>query len=230
MKISKETFQVLQNFASIQEGLVVDEANVIKTGSIDLSTIAIYDTEETFPVFSIWDLAKFNQLISTLGIDNCDFDFEGSEDFVTITSEKKKIEYGYAEIGTIPVFEQLHDSSRYKDFKVKDGEESFTFNLKSDDINQLRKINNIFNFSEDVLKIEMVDGKGKITVFSEDGEDLSNYEVDIDGEGSGEAFTKIDDMIMISDDYYATVTPKMIQYASENQPLLYFIRTYQIDR
>ena len=226
MKIGKETFKILQNAAQINNGLMMDEAKVLKTMSTSESIIMVYDTEETFPVFAIWDFTKFNSLINVFGIENCEFDFNEKENYVEVSAGSRKLKYEFADAGSMPTFEKMKNSSNYKAFDKFD----FKFVITEDDIKEIKKVNNIFGFSEDVLRITMNDGVGTIEIFSENNESKSNFTLEIDGEGSGTAMTKVEDLIMIDTDYSANVTEQMIKYTAKDLPLMYFIRTYIINR
>lgn len=225
MKISSETYKIFTNYATINDGLVIEEPTCMKTINKEGSIISIYDTQEKFPLFAIWDFRKFNSLIEVMGIETCDFDFQ--DNCVIVSSGSRKIKYEYTDMSVLVDFEQLVDSQRYKN-KVFDG---FTFDLLADDIREIKKVNSIFQFSEDILKIEMNDGKGMITVFSEANETNSNYSLEIDGEGSGIAYTKIDNLKIISGDYKCSVSNDgIIKYQNKTIPLIYFIRTVDMDR
>lgn len=229
MKISKETMEVFKNFSQINQGLVVDEEKCLKTMSLTGSIIAVYDTEETFPLFSIWDFAKFNALIDAMGVENSDFEFsenDGEFGAVTVTSGSRKIKYEYADSGAMPIFQQIKPSEKYKDFDKFD----FTFDLSAEDIKEIKRINSIFGFSQDVLKIEMKDDVGTLTIFSETNETTSNYSMEIDGKGSGSCCLKVNDLIMIPGDYMASVSEQMVKFQNRNKQLLYFVRTHLINR
>jgi len=229
MKITKETYDVFKNFAQINQGLVVDEENCLKTMSLTGSIIGVYDSEETFPLFSIWDFAKFNALIDVVGIENSDFEFSENEgDFgaVTIVSGSRKIKYEYADAGSMPTFQQIKPSEKYKAFDKFD----FTFELSAEDIKEIKRINSIFGFSQDVLKIEMKEDVGTLTIFSETNETTSNYTIEIDGKGSGSCCLKVNDLIMIPGDYQASVTDQMVKFQNKSKSLMYFIRTHLINR
>lgn len=226
MKISSETFEVMQNMSQIHNGIVVDEENVLKTMSTSGSVICVFDTDESFPLFAIWDFTKFNSLIAVHGIENCEFSFDEKEEFIEILSGSRKSKYEYADAGTMPVFEQIKDSKAYKAFNKFD----FEFTITEDDIKDIKKVNNIFGFSEDVLKITMNDGVGTLEIFSEENETGSNFTLEIDGEGTGEAITKVEDLCMIQTDYVASVNEQMIRYQAKDKPLMYFIRTYLTDK
>jgi len=222
MKISKETFTVLKSCSAINKGLVVDEPNVIKTMSNSGSIICLFDTEETYPVFAVWDLTKLNSLIDVLGIENCEFDFNEKESYIEVSYGSRKFKYEFADVGTMPVFEKMKDSKTYKAFDKFD----FKFVITEQDIKDIKKANNIFGFSEDVLEITMKDDIGTIRIFSENNETTNDFEIEISGEGSGTVMTKVEDLCMIDTDYEASVSEQMIKYQASDMPLIYFIRTY----
>ena len=60
MKLSTNTIQVLKNFASINQNLVIKEGNTITTMSAMKNIVAKADVEETFPQeVAIYDLNEF---------------------------------------------------------------------------------------------------------------------------------------------------------------------------
>lgn len=229
MKISKDTFDVLQNFSTIYSGIEVDEPNCLKTMSKTGSIIAIYDTEETFEPFSIWDLTKFNNLVSVSGVENCDFEFksdEGEFGRIIVKAGSRTFNYEYAESGVMPVFSEIKSSEKYKAFNNFD----FHFDLKQEDIKELKRVNSILQFSEDVLKIEMKDDVGTLTIFSESNETTNTYQIEIDGEGTGISYLKVSDLNMIPGDYKASVCEQLVRFQHKTKPLTYFLRTVLLSK
>lgn len=223
MKISNESFMVMGNFAEINESFMVEEPTVFKTKNREGTIISVYDTQETFPNFAIWDLRKFNSLVSVMGIESCEFDFE--EEGIVISSGSRKGKYEYCDMATLIDFEDLKDSVRYKDYDQFD----FSFDLTAEDIKEIKKVNSIFQFKEDLLKIEMTDGKGVVTVLSEDNSTASNYSLEIDGEGTGVAYTSINNLKIINGDYKCSVNGVVIKYQHKTIPLFYLIATRDIN-
>ena len=69
MKLSTNTVQVLKNFASINQNLVIKEGNEIKTMSAMKNIVAKATVEETFPKqVAIYDLNEFLGCLSYLKI------------------------------------------------------------------------------------------------------------------------------------------------------------------
>jgi len=94
MKISKNTLNILKNFASINPSLYVNEGNIIKTISAQKTIIARAEIKETFEnSFGIYDL---NQFLSATNIfDSPIFDFK--DKFVNIKDDNSIISYTYAD-------------------------------------------------------------------------------------------------------------------------------------
>ena len=69
MKLSTNTIQVLKNFASINQNLVINEGNEIKTMSAMKNIVAKAEVEETFPKqVAIYDLNEFLASLSLFRI------------------------------------------------------------------------------------------------------------------------------------------------------------------
>ena len=95
MKISKETIEVLKNFASINSNILIKPGSEIKTLSNYKNVLAQATVEEDFPAeFGIWDLHKFLGVVSLFD----DPSFEFHEKYVTISGEGgSTVKYFYSE-------------------------------------------------------------------------------------------------------------------------------------
>ena len=94
MKISKETINVLKNYASINSNLLLSPGNRLKTTSTNKTIASSVTVAEEFPVeFGIYDLNAFLGALSLF--ENPELDFE--EKFVTIKEKNNKIKYFAAE-------------------------------------------------------------------------------------------------------------------------------------
>ena len=96
MKLSNNTVQVLKNFASINQNLVIKEGNEIKTMSAMKNIVAKATVEETFPKqVAIYDLNEFLGCLSLFKSPVLSF----NNTSVTITEENSNsgdsLEYMY---------------------------------------------------------------------------------------------------------------------------------------
>ena len=65
MKLSKETIEVLKNFASINSNILVNPGDTLTTVSPVKNVLAEAKVPESFPIqFGLWDLNKFLGVVS----------------------------------------------------------------------------------------------------------------------------------------------------------------------
>ena len=90
MKLSKETIEVLKNFSGINQSIVVNKGNKLKTVNSLKNILAHAQVEEDFPKeFAIYDLTEFQVLISTME----DPDLSFNDNDVTVSSGSRKVKY-----------------------------------------------------------------------------------------------------------------------------------------
>jgi hypothetical protein len=94
MTVSKQTIDLLKNFASINSNILIKPGNVIKTISTYKNLMAEAIIEESFPEeFGIWDL---NKLLGTVSLfDSPTFEFE--EKHMVISGDGSRVKYFYSE-------------------------------------------------------------------------------------------------------------------------------------
>ena len=132
MKLSTNTIQVLKNFASINQNLVIKEGNTISTMSAMKNIVAKAEVEETFPKqVAIYDLNEF--LASLSLFKNPILTFEDS--FLNITEEngRKTVKYFYSDPSVV--------TSPTKEITMPSNE--VTFMLTDADISEISKISEI---------------------------------------------------------------------------------------
>lgn len=93
MNLSKQTIEVLKNFATINQGVVFKEGNVLRTMSVMRNIFARAVVADTFPKeFAVYDLPEF---LSTMSLfDTPTFKFE--EKHIAIASGSNRIKYYYS--------------------------------------------------------------------------------------------------------------------------------------
>jgi|TARA_B110000285_G_scaffold219911_1_gene271057 hypothetical protein len=88
MKISEETQQILRNFASINQSILLKPGNRVSTMSVMRNILASADVEEDFPVqFGIYDLPRF---IGNLSIYP---ELEFNDKFILMTDGQKSYKF-----------------------------------------------------------------------------------------------------------------------------------------
>ena len=94
MKLSNETKEILKNFSTINQNLVIKEGSSISTMSAMKNIVANAKVTEKFPKeFAIYDLNEFLAALSLFA--NPELDFK--DDFVLITEESKGVKYWYSD-------------------------------------------------------------------------------------------------------------------------------------
>ena len=107
MKLSNKTVDVLKNFSTINQNLIIKEGNTLTTMSAMKNIVAKAEVEQTFPKeVAIYDLNEFLAALSLFTVPVLDF----QDQFVMMSEEgspKKSLKY----------FSQLHLFSVYL-FKI----------------------------------------------------------------------------------------------------------------
>lgn len=100
MKLSKETQDVLKNFAHINSNLMLRTGNKLSTWTENKTVIGEVNVAESFPQdFGIYDI---NEFLGVVGLFNDpDLSFDG--DVVTIKEGKNQIRYKAAEENTLKI-------------------------------------------------------------------------------------------------------------------------------
>ena len=94
MKLSDETKEILKNFSTINQNLVIKEGSSISTMSAMKNIVANAKVTEKFPKeFAIYDLNEFLAALSLFA--NPELDFK--DDFVLFTEENKALKYWYSD-------------------------------------------------------------------------------------------------------------------------------------
>ena len=94
MKLSKDTLDVLKNFATINTNILVREGNTLSTISTGKNIFARAEITEAFPKeFAVYDL---NSLLSLLTVME-DTDVSFGDESLTVSKGSAKFEYFYAD-------------------------------------------------------------------------------------------------------------------------------------
>jgi hypothetical protein len=120
MKLSKETLEVLKNFATINEGLVVKPGNELTTISPQKTILGKAKVAEKFPVtFGIYNLPNFLSILSMHGEDG---DLTFTDKLVTVVSNNGRFttKYRYTDPSMIvtPPDKELKLSGDTLDFQL----------------------------------------------------------------------------------------------------------------
>ena len=199
MKLSPETVDILKNFASINEGLILRKGSVIRTLSQHKVIAARTRVQEDFPQdFPIYDLGKFLSVVAMF--DDPDLEFE--EKYVIISSGSQKTKYWAGD-------ESIMQKPPEKDIE---GLENLDMNLTltKDVLEKVQKAGSVMGLSD----ISLVNEGGKVTIkCHEKKTDTSNtYTIDV-GEVDYADFhvdLKAENLRMIKQDYDVQIAKQKV--------------------
>ena len=99
MKLSEKTLNILKNFSSINQSILVKQGNQLRTISVAKNILAEAEIKEEFPRdFAIYDLNQFLNGLSLHQDPEMDF---SPDSYVTIREGKRRVKYFYADPNVI---------------------------------------------------------------------------------------------------------------------------------
>lgn len=207
MSFSKETIALLENFASINQGLVFKPGNKIRTISILKNVFAVAEIpDEITRDFAVYDL---RELLATLSLfKSPDVDFKN--DHILITEGKSRVKYFYSSPAVVV-------SPPDKDITLNNPELSFT--LTKENFAQIKQ-------AAATLKLKHLSiNQGKLTALNIDGVG-NQITIDLETEGdlSEERIVKIENLKLIDGSYDVEVYSTALKFTSqEKEGLVYLV-------
>lgn len=199
MKIDVNTMTVLKNFSKINNSIVINEGQTLKTVSSNKTIIGKANVSTVFEhKFAIYDLNRF---LSTLGL-FADPDLSFSEKFVSISDDKKTLKYTYAD-------ESLVIKAPDKDIVLPS--QDVVVKITNDEMKNVEKALSVLNLPEIVIA-----GDGnKVTLQAIDSKNPSGdvYSIEIDDtDKTFKAIFKSENIKILPEDYEVTICSKGISH------------------
>ena len=212
MKLTNETINVLKNFSTINQNLVIKEGSSISTMSAMKNIIAKATVEEKFEKeFAIYDLNEFLSALSLFTNPNLDF----NDDYVVMTedgSNGKKLKYWYSDpsVVTSPTKEVTMPSSEIQ------------FNLSSDTLSEVTKAAAVIGVPDMVLE------SGELRVTDKKNDTANSYSTQVvqsnDEAENYKFWFKVENLKLLQGSYDVQVSAKKISYfKNSNFDIEYFI-------
>jgi hypothetical protein len=206
----------MKNFTTVNNSILVNEPSVLKTISVAENIIGIYDIEETFPNWQLYNSVTFMSMVSLFGLDAIDFDFQ--ELCVVLKSPGARATIMYDSTELIPKLGDLKPSSSYKKYDKFNA----TFSLSSNKIGQIQKAANILGLPD--MKIRMKDGKGLITINDDENPDSNLLKMAISGEGDCGITMMVKNLQIFAGDYNVSVSSDVLsKFHHDKMPLFYVV-------
>ena len=210
MKLSNGTINVLKNFSTINQNLVIKEGSDISTMSAMKNIVAKAKVEEAFTKeFAIYDLNEFLSALSLF--EKPDLDFQ--DDYVVITEEgsAKSLKYWYSDPSVV--------TTPTKDITMPSNEVQFDFS--SDSLAEITKAASVIGAPDMVLE------KGKLRVTDKKNTTANDYATELDVPESDVDYKfwfKVENLKLLPGSYSVEVSSKNIsRFSNSNVDIEYFI-------
>ncbi len=210
MKLSNQTINVLKNFSTINQNLVIKEGSDIATMSAMKNIVAKAKVEESFTKeFAIYDLNEFLSALSLFTIPDLDF----QNDFVVITEEgsSKSLKYWYSDPSVV--------TTPNKDINMPSNEVKFDFS--SDILAEITRAASVIGAPDMVLE------NGKLRVTDKKNTTANDYATELDVPDSDVKYKfwfKVENLKLIPGSYGVEVSSKNIsKFTNNNVDIEYFI-------
>jgi len=215
MKLSEHTIEVLKNFASINQNLVIKEGSTLTTMSAMKNIVAKADVEESFDKeVAIYDLNEFLASISLFTSPILDF----KEGFVTIKEEnspKNSLKYFYSDPSVV--------TSPNKTITMPSKEVSFKLN--GENLNKLKRAAGVIQAPD--LVLEKKDADVFLTVKDKKNDTANTFSVDVDTTTEGSNFKfyyKVENLKVMEGNYDVEISSKNISHLkSTNKDVEYWV-------
>jgi|TARA_R110000744_G_scaffold6671_1_gene23180 hypothetical protein len=210
MKLSNETINVLKNFSTINQNLVIKEGSNITTMSAMKNIVAKAKVEEVFAKeFAIYDLNEFLSALSLFTVPDLDF----QNDFVIITEEgsSKSLKYWYSDPSVV--------TSPTKDITMPSTE--IKFNFSSDSLAEITRAASVIGAPDMVLE------NGKLRVTDKKNTTANDFVTELDVPESDVDYKfwfKVENLKLLPGSYSVEVSSKNIsKFTNSNVEIEYFI-------
>jgi len=210
MKLSNGTINVLKNFSTINQNLVIKEGSDISTMSAMKNIVAKAKVEEDFTKeFAIYDLNEFLSALSLF--EKPDLDFQ--DDYVVITEEgsAKSLKYWYSDPSVV--------TTPTRDITMPSKELQFDFS--SDSLAEITKAASVIGAPDMVLE------KGKLRVTDKKNTTANDYATELDVPDSDVDYKfwfKVENLKLLPGSYSVEVSSKNIsRFSNSNVDIEYFI-------
>ena len=210
MKLSSQTINVLKNFSTINQNLVIKEGSDITTMSAMKNIVAKAKVDEAFTKeFAIYDLNEFLSALSLFGTPDLDF----QDDFVVITEEgsSKSLKYWYSDPSVV--------TTPNKDITMPSNEVKFDFS--SDTLAEITRAASVIGAPDMVLE------NGKLRVTDKKNTTANDYATELDVPESDVNYKfwfKVENLKLLPGSYSVEVSSKKIsKFTNSNVDINYFI-------
>ena len=214
MELNENVLQVLRNFATINQNILIKPGNEIRTISEARNVLARANVDVEFPSqFAIYDLNQFISVLSLVDKPNLEF----NENFVTIkdASGLSGVKYFFSSPDTITTSE--------KDITMPEAEVKFTLDEKT--LSKLRSASSALGYRD--LIVTAKGGSINLSISENDNATANSYNIDVAGSCDSENFKfilNIENLKIVAGDYDVNISSKFISnFKNKSKDIQYWI-------
>lgn len=214
MELSENTLQVLKNFSTINQNVMIRGGNTIKTISEARNVLATAVVDVDFPQdFGIYDLNEFIGVLALVDTPRLKFDTE----YVTVSDStgRSKVKYFFSPEETL--------TTPQKDINMPDADVKFT--LDNDTLNKLKRAASALGHNE--VTISGNNGVLSLSVVESQNSTSNAFSIDIDGDFGNATFNfvlNISNLKILPGDYDVGISSKLISnFKHKEQNVNYWI-------
>lgn len=207
MELSDNTLQVLKNFSTINQNVMIRAGNTIKTISEARNVLATAVVDVEFPQdMGIYDLNEFLGVLNLVDTPRLKF----GDGFTTISDStgRSKVKYFFSPEETL--------TTPQKDINMPDADVKFT--LDNDTLNKLKRAASALGHDE--VTISGKNGVLSLSVVESQNSTSNAFSIDIDGDFGEAVFNfvlNISNLKILPGDYDVSISSKLISNFSHKE-------------
>ena len=215
MQLSDTTLDILRNYSAINQNLLIEPGNVIKTVNESRTILSTATIAESFPKeIGIYDLNEFIGAMSLVQKPTLDF----KDEYITLSDESGRASVKY--------FTAAKETLTKQQKTLSMPEADVKFKLDNDTFNKLKKAASTLGHKE--LSITAKDGVLSLSVVENQNATSNAFSIDMDGEFKQDAvfnfILSISNLKILPGDYDVEISSKLItQFKHKGMPLTYWI-------
>jgi len=216
MELNENILTVLKNFSTINQNILIDEGNEIKTISEAKNVLAKAIVNQQFPKrFGVYDLNEFINVLSLVDTPNLEF----QDNYINIqdSTGRSKIKYFFSAEETITTLQ--------KDIKMPEADIEFV--LDKDTLNRIKRAST--TLGHNILSIQSErEGILSLSVLDKENATSNKFTIDVGGDFDEKLtfnyMIDINNLKLISSDYKVKISSKLIsEFTSTELPVTYWI-------
>lgn len=212
MKLSEETINILKNFGSINQSIMVKEGNVLRTISVMKNILAEARVTESFPRdFGIYDLNKLLRIHELYKNPSWDF---GNESYLLVKEDRSSYKFGFSDPNVIV---------SPPDKEISLPSEDAQFILEKEDLNKLLKI----SYTGQLPDLSAIGDGSTIRMVARDKKNPNSDAGDIvvgTTDATFEFNFKVENIKLVPGNYEVVISSKLLsKFSNQDQPIHYYI-------